>query len=274
MPEETNLRRRPELRGPGVADVPEFQRKQYAFAAHIRHPERNRAPERIEDRRMAIYRELFFNNLLNLLSSTFPVLKNLHEPEKWRRMVREFMSRHRAHTPFFLEIPREFLEFLEGEYTAADDDFPFLRELAHYEWMELALSVSTESNDLSTVDAQGDLLEGVPVRSALAWPLTYRYPVHRISPEFKPTAVGDQPTHLVIFRKADDELGFMELNPVTAELLGLIEKNDSGASGRELLLRLAETIGYADADALVRHGVQAMDDMRRSEILLGVRKSS
>jgi hypothetical protein len=253
-----------------VADVPEFQRKQYAFAAHIRNPELNPAPDRIEDRRMAIYRELFFNNLLNLLGNTFPVLKKLHEPKKWQRMVREFMSQHRAHTPFFLEIPREFLEFLDKEYTATGEDFPFLQELAHYEWMELALSVSTESNDLSIVDAHGDLLDGVPVRSALAWPLTYRYPVHRISPEFKPTAPGDHPTHLVMFRKADDELGFRELNPMTAQLLDLIEKNEDGASGRDLLLRLAETINYPDADALVRHGVQAMEDMRRSEILLGV----
>jgi hypothetical protein len=256
-----------------VADVPEFQRKQYAFAAHIRDPELNPAPDRIEDRRMAIYRELFFNNLLNLLGSTFPVLKKLHEPKKWRRMVREFMSQHRAHTPFFLEIPREFLEFLDKEYRAADDDFPFLQELAHYEWMELALSVSTESNDLSIVDAQGDFLDGVPIRSTLAWPLTYRYPVHRISPEFKPIAPGDQATHLVMFRKADDELGFKELNPITAQLLNLIGTNDDGASGRALLLRLAEVINYPDAEALVRHGMQAMEDMRRSEILLGVRKS-
>ncbi|MEX2123944.1 MAG: putative DNA-binding domain-containing protein [Woeseia sp.] len=255
-----------------MAEIPEFQRKQYAFAAHIRNPDLNPAPGRIEDRRMAIYRELFFNNLLNLLGSTFPVLKKLHEPKKWQGMVREFMSRHRAHTPYFLEIPREFLEFLDTEHPTADDDFPFLKELAHYEWMELALSVATESDDLSTVETQGDLLKGVPVRSALAWPLVYRYPVHRISPEFKPTAAGDQPTYLVIFRGADDEIGFMELNLVTAKLLDLIATNDDEASGRDLLLRLAEEINYPDADTLVRHGLQAMDDMRRSGILLGVRK--
>ncbi|MGH8167218.1 MAG: HvfC family RiPP maturation protein [Woeseiaceae bacterium] len=257
-----------------MAKVPEFQQKQYAFAAHIRDPERNPAPERIEDRRMAIYRDLFFNNLSSLLGSTFPVLKRLHEPRKWRRMVREFMSRHQAHTPYFLEIPREFVTFLEQEYQAADDDFPFLQELAHYEWMELALSVSTESNDASIIDADGDLLRGIPLRSALAWPLRYRYPVHRISPEFLPAAESPQPTHLVIFRGADDEVGFMELNPLTARLLDLIGANDNEASGRDLLRKLAEEIAYSDADALVRHGLQAMQDMRRSAVLLGVRKPS
>jgi hypothetical protein len=53
-----------------VAKVPEFQQKQYAFAAHIRDPEQNPAPAGVEDRRMAIYRELFFNNLHNLIGST------------------------------------------------------------------------------------------------------------------------------------------------------------------------------------------------------------
>ena len=106
-----------------VAELPEFQRKQFAFAAHIRDPENNAAPDNVEDRRMAVYRELFFNNLLKLLSGTFPVLKKLHSPERWRAMVRQFMVAHRAQTPYFLQIPREFLAFLENEYRGDDSDF-------------------------------------------------------------------------------------------------------------------------------------------------------
>ena len=40
-----------------------FQDKQYEFAAHLRDPENVPAPDGIEDRRMGIYRELFYNNL-------------------------------------------------------------------------------------------------------------------------------------------------------------------------------------------------------------------
>jgi uncharacterized protein len=253
-----------------VADRRDFQRVQHTFAAHIRDPDAHPAPQQVEDRRMAIYRDLFFNNLNNLLGSTFPVLRKLHRPEKWRRMVRQFMSKHRAQTPYFLEIPQEFLAFLQREYIREDDDFPFLLELAHYEWTELALSVTPASNDLSIVDPQGDLLAGVPVISALAWPLSYQFPVHRISPDFKPTTPGDEPTCLVVYRKLDDELGFMELNAVTGKLLDRISNNDTQLSGRELLLLLGEEIGYADNNALVEHGLRAMEDMRRSEILLGV----
>ena len=256
-----------------MAERPAFQRTQLAFAAHIRDPETVAAPPGVEGRRMAIYRELFFNNLSKLLGSTFPVLKKLHSPDRWRRLVRAFMVGHRAHTPYFLEIPREFLNFLEKEYEPGREDLPFLAELAHYEWVELALSVSPEENDHDAVAADGDLLAGVPVRSRLVRAYAYRWPVHRISPEYLPEAPGDQPTYLVVYRKADDELGFMEQNPVTARLLAMIGDNDDGLSGRALLERLAHEIGWQDVDGFVRHGGEALAEMRAAEILIGTRRT-
>ena len=251
-----------------MAKLPDFQRKQYEFAAHIRDPENNTAPAGIEDRRMAIYRNLFFNNLRNLLGSTFPVLKKLSGKERWGKLIREFMAKHQAQTPYFLEIPKEFLDFLEHEHKPAEDDFPFLLELAHYEWVELALSVSTDSDDLSSVDQDGDLLEGAPVMSALAWPLAYRYPVHRISETFQPTEPGEQASYLAIYRDAQGDISFMELNAVTAGLLDKISKNEQQKSGRELLIELSDEINF-DPDALVEHGVRALAELRAANILLG-----
>ena len=122
----------------------DFQAKQYAFAAHIRDPEHRPAPEGIEDRRMAIYTKLFFNNLRSLLATFFPVLRKLHDDDHWARFIRGFMQQHTAKTPYFLQLPEEFLDFLRNEYEPQDDDHPFLTELAHYEYIELALSVSTQ----------------------------------------------------------------------------------------------------------------------------------
>jgi hypothetical protein len=254
-----------------VAKLPEFQQKQYAFAAHIRDPENNPPPSGVEDRRMAIYRELFFNNLHNLLGSTFPVIKKLHKPDKFRSLIRAFMVQHEAQTPYFLEIPQEFLTFLQDEYELQDDDFPFLIELAHYEWVELALSVSEEVNDTTNVDPDGDMLEEIPVRSLLAWTYAYQYPVHRISKDYQPTEPGETLTFIAVCRKANDDMDFLELNPVTARLLELIEANAQD-SGRELLLKLADEINYPDIEALLQHGAEAMQQMRQTEILLGTRK--
>lgn len=254
-----------------MADSQAFKDKQYAFAAHIRDPENVAAPEGIETRRMAIYRKLFFNNLFNLLGTFFPVLRKIHSDDQWRRFVRGFMQNHQAQTPYFLQLPEEFLGYLQNEFEPSDTEYPFLLELAHYEYAELALAVSEEETDISGVDPNGDLLAGIPVKSALSWSYAYRFAVHRVSPEFLPEQPGEQPTYLALYRGSDDEVGFLELNSVTAALLDAIESNEDRQTGEQLLRSLAEKINYADADALVAHGADALLEMRQLEILSGTR---
>ena len=97
-----------------MASRPEFIQRQYDFAAHIRDPEHAPAPPDVEDRRMAIYRELFYNNVEGFLSNTFPVLREIYDDSHWHAMVRDYFSHHQSQTPLFLEIPREFLGWLVG----------------------------------------------------------------------------------------------------------------------------------------------------------------
>jgi len=249
----------------------DFQDKQYAFAAHIRDPDNTVAPDGVEDRRMAIYRSLFFNNLYNLLGTFFPVLRKITSNERWRHLIREFMKIHRSKTPYFLELPEEFLAFLQNEYQALDDESPFLTELAHYEYAELALRVSSDEDDLTGIDPDGDLLNDVPVKSELAWAFAYHFPVHRISREFQPTEAAPDSTYLAIYRRGDDSVHFLELNPVTAALLDAVENNEALLSGEDLLRELAVTIHYPDVGALIKHGSEALEEMRQLEILIGTR---
>jgi len=254
-----------------MADSGTFKDKQYAFAAHIRDPEHVPAPEGIESRRMGIYRKLFFNNLYNLLGTFFPVMRKIHTEQQWRRFIRGFLQRHQAETPYFLQLPREFLAYLQDEFEARDDDYPFLLELAHYEFAELELSVSEEQNDLDGVDPDGDLLAEVPVKSVLSWSFAYHFAVHRISPDFLPQEPESQPVYLALYRGQDDSVGFLELNAVTAALLDAIEFNTGSKTGEELLRALAAKIDYPDADALVAHGANALREMRQLDILTGTR---
>lgn len=247
----------------------DFQDKQYAFAAHIRDPDNVLAPAGIEDRRMAIYRELFFNNLYNLLGTFFPVLRKIHSDAQWHHMIREFLKVHRAKTPYFLQLPEEFLGFLQTEYASQDDDFVFLNELAHYEYVELALRVAEEENDMSGIDPDGDLLANIPVKSVVAWAFAYHYPVHRISSNFLPDEALPSPVYLALYRGSNDKVGFLELNAITAALLDAVENNEAGLTGEALLRQLAETIQYPDVDALIKHGAVALEEMRQLEILAG-----
>lgn len=252
-------------RGPG------FLRKQYAFAAHIRDPQRYPCPEDVEDRRMAIYRELFYNNVEGFVSSGFPVLRKLYDESDWHSLVREFFAHHRSRTPYFLEIAQEFLTYLGNERAPRPSDPPFLLELAHYEWVELALSVSDETPDWQHIDVEGELLFGRPALSPLAWLLSYQYPVHKIGPDFLPDAPGDEPTYLMIYRDMGDEVGFLDLNPVTARLVALIQERPQDTA-EQLLGSIAEELQHPNPQLVIQGGCQILMQLKNSDILLGTYK--
>ena len=122
----------------------DFQRTQAAFAAYIRDPEGVIPPSDVSCQRMAAYRDLFFNNIENFIATAFPVSKSVLGVEAWRSLSRDFYRGHHCKTPLFIEIAEEFLEYLSNERSEELVDPPFLLELAHYEWVELALAVSEE----------------------------------------------------------------------------------------------------------------------------------
>lgn len=253
------------------APADDFSAVQRAFAAHIRDPEHRARPADVEDRRMAIYRDLVFNNIAGLLASGFPVLRRTLPEDHWRALIRDFMVHHRAATPLFLEISQEFLDYL-GTTRARQttNDPPFLLELAHYEWVELALSVSDDEPDPSHANPNGDLLDDRPVVSPLAWSLSYRFPVHRIGPELQPDAPGDQSTHLVVYRNRAERIEFLEINAVTQRLLALLE-DETPRTGREAMQVIAAELGHPQPDKVIAAGARMLTDLRRRDVILGTR---
>ena len=246
---------------------PGFQQAQIEFAAHIRNPETNPAPRDIEDRRMNIYRNLFFNNIESFIASGFPILKSIIDPDQWTAMVRDFIHHHQSHSPYFLEIGTEFLHYLQNERTAADSDPDFMLELAHYEWVELALDTSTL--EFPEVNTEGDLLADSPVVSPLAWPLSYNFQVHMIGPEFQPSAEQAVATHLIVYRDRDLKIGFMETNAATSRLLKLFR--EESLTGREALLKLACELNHPNPDALLQFGLDLLFQLRSKQIICGFR---
>ena len=243
---------------------------QYAFAAHLRDPQHAPAPADVEPRRMAVYADLFFNNIESLLAANFPVIRRLHDDGAWRARVRAFYREHRARTPLFTEIAREFIRHLEARAQAGADDPPFLLELAHYEWSELALSI--DEADIADVrcDPHGDVVAGVPALSPLARVLAYRWPVHQIGPDFIPQAAPQQPVLLLLTRDRGDEVRFTEIDPLTALLIERLGAN-AGASGAECVDRLLADLGRGGEPALRASGTAILRRLRGCDAILGTR---
>lgn len=242
-----------------------FQESQYAFAACIRDPKRL-PPKGIDRRRMGLYAELIFNGLDDQLSAIFPVLRSLLDEQHWHSLLRDYLIRHRARTPLFTRIGREFVSYLEQEREPTAEDPPYLAELAYFEYAELAVAISDDEPDFLSFDPEGDLLAGHPVLTPTAWNLALRYPVHTISSDHPDPAPVD--TALVIYRDRDDQVRVLEVNPVTQRLLVLI-RHQPGASGRHLLERIAGELRHPRPAAVCRYGADLLRDLQCKGLVLG-----
>jgi uncharacterized protein len=241
-----------------------FQQFQHEFARHIRDPRGSPRPPGVPARRMAIYNELLYNNLEGFLIACFPVSRSILGERRWPRVVRAFFREWRSHTPYFREIPREFVRWLnEGVPPMALA--PWLRELAHYEWTELAVDVMAV--ETPPCAAAGDLLAGRPVLNPALMNLGYAWPVHRISPAWRPRKPRE--TRLLVFRDESFEVRFAELNPVSARLLALLQQE--AVTGRAACLRVAAELKHPDPEVVVAHGAALLEQLRSQGAILGVR---
>ena len=262
----------PTSKNPSNNDAPpeSLLQLQRQFAGHLRDPGSMPAPEGVEERRMAIYRRLFFGNLRNLMAKNFPVLRRLVDDDGWDRLIRQFMVEHRARTPMFTEIGQEFVRFIEQRQP--DGLPPFTAELVHWEYLETVVRLHGADLDAIEADPAGDPVENVPATNPTTQLGLYHWPVHEIGPKFQPETPLEAPIVLAACRQRDHAIGFMRFNPVTARLVELMNENPE-SSGRSLLTAIAAELKAPDTDAIIRSGAGMLEKLREAGFILGTRKT-
>jgi len=137
-------------------------------------------------------------------------------------------------------------------------------ELAHYEWVEMALAIAKE--ELVINDATLTRESRIQL-SLLAWPLAYQYPVHKISPDFLPTAPPEQPTCLIVYRGADDEVHFIEITPLTYRLLAMIEEHESMVVS-DCLQQLIQETQHPNPELMMSAGLRILTELAEKMIVV------
>ncbi len=240
---------------------------QRRFADHIRNPEESAPPPGIEERRLVIYRRLFFNNLSNLMAKNFPVLRRLYSDEAWDGLIRAFLRDHRAETPLFPQIGEEMVRFLAGLQTGPLLPYPFLYELAHWEYLETC--VRFDEADPISIDPTPDAVPGEtrPILNPTLRLAAYQWPVHRIGPKYLPKAPGQGQIILLACRQRDDKVAFKEINLLAAQLIELIQLHPA-FTGHELMSQLSARLPHIDVGALTTQGLKLLGSLRESEVIL------
>jgi hypothetical protein len=240
---------------------------QRTFAAHLRNPQANPAPAGVNPQRMDVYVELLFNNVEDFLSGCFPVMRSILDDKQWNGVVRQFYADHACQTPYFREIPAEFMQWLQASFATLPlhKSFPFLLELAHYEWVEIPLMLDEADVSWRPLDTENAEL------NHKSWDVnpvmllqSYQYPVHRISPECLPDE--PEPTHLVLLRNTQGKVDFVEVNAVTARLLQLLQE---GLDTQATVAQLAQEMQHPEPTQLLAFAVQIMQQLHSQQVLLG-----
>ncbi|NJD05050.1 MAG: DUF2063 domain-containing protein [Methylococcaceae bacterium] len=266
----------------GSSTLPAFQAYQYQFTRYLRNPGNCRLPPGVSAKHIGIYAELFRNKIEDSLLSCFPITRELLGKRHWSRLIRRFIAQHRCESQLYRQIPDEFIAFLQNERSNATDP-PFLMELAHYEWMELVLSVGNEAVPEAGIQIDGDWPDGQVVFAPALQLLRYAFPVHRISAELsgwqkwkswrrQPLNDLTEQTFLLGFRNRFDDVRFLEINPATARLIELLA--DQHLSGRQALMRLSRELGAADPQAIATFGIDVLNRLKNQDAILGVRATS
>jgi len=230
------------------SNLPDFREMQLDFTAHIRNPQINAMPAGLEPRRMKIYLELLYNNVEKFLSNTFPVTRSTFSDERWEALVRDYLHRHKATSPYFLEIPQEFMEFLSSTRAGEDahpdskNDPDWLLEMCHYEWVELALDVADLELPWEAVDPDGDFMSSPWVVSPLLWSLGYEWP------------------------DAKDKVRFLESDAPTSRFLALLEE---GQTLREVIDQMDHEMPQLTTDEVETKMLATLKKLRGTEIVLG-----
>lgn len=242
----------------------EFQKKQKAFAEYLRNPDRAPMPTDMNPDRAQLYKNLYFNNIEELLSRTLPLTREHLDEKTWHAIVREFFGSYPHVTPYFMDIAGEFVQFLSGPRDVHPSEPAYVLELAHYEWVELALSVDN-TPEPEEIDPAKSLLDGIPILVPASAVLAYEYPVHRLTPSSPP-----EPTFLLLYRDSADEMQFVELAPAAAQLLESA-KNNSELSGEALIRQVAITFGQSEDESFLAAARQSLQDMHDRGVIPGAK---
>ena len=241
--------------------------EQYAFAAHLRYPNKNPAPTDIDKRRMDVYSELFFNNVVKFLGGNFPITRKILGNTGWQSLMRDYYRDHVSHSPLFPDMPREFLAYLIDERQARPDDPPFLYEFAHYEWVEAGLMLAADPPE-QHFDPSGNLMTERPILIEPAWLLSYRFAVNEISESYQPQAPAEEPLHYLVYRNADFKIVFLKLNNVSARLFELLQ-SDPKLTGKIALEKIVSELNHPQPETVIAGGQQMLKQWRVKNVILG-----
>lgn len=207
----------------------DFQQVQQQFCQVIRQADPAQLPQ-LQPERLQLYRELLLNNITSFIDNVYPIAKSLLPESLWQQLIHDFFAQEQCQSPFYNEISLQFRDYLNREQHATLEQYPWLAELLQYEWLELYLDTIELSDRTLENSEQWQLTTQI-------WVLVYQYPVYQWQAGMSIDECQPQPSAIMAWRDAQDQIRVDVLHPVMAIL---IEQLSQAPQSTEQLTQVLE----------------------------------
>ncbi|GGY77031.1 DUF2063 domain-containing protein [Cellvibrio zantedeschiae] len=242
-----------------------FQHTQLAFTEYLRGNTSGDSANDKKSRQEEIYRDLIYKNISQCISDVFQTTKSIIPESEWEAMIREFIKIHPSHTPYFLEICQEFLAYFVNTRKLQPTDYPFIIELMHFEWIQLAIDIADLSLPETTCipePAESSLWNASPFVVGL----TYSYPVHIIDKDYLPIEQTAQPTYLLVHRKRNDDLEILETDGLSLRIIQLLQAHEK-INYSQIFQLLAEELDNHTKEILLPRVLSVLRTLAQDELI-------
>jgi hypothetical protein len=211
------------------------------------------------------YRRLVFNVVNDSLQSAFPLTKNLLEDKRWDQLVHQFFAGYKPQSPQVWKMPGEFYEWFSKSEQPLRDDFPFMDELLHFEWLEVVLFMM-EDIPYPISHKQGNWMDSTVAVNPEFRIIQTNYPVHlKKAAKIQDADKGD--FFILMFReKNTGRIQFMDLSPFFAVV---VENIALGNNLRSILLAVQEQMPQTSLMALQENTIPFLEKLKDKGFIFG-----
>lgn len=235
---------------------------------------------------LALYEELLFNTVCGIMETIYPfthqvLIHKQADESQWRGLVEAYRRAcpNRSHS--LIGAICDFPAFL-GKQPALMAEFPFIADLAHYEWLEMAVLNDPEPAlpaGLVSMVPDGALFDQYqPVWNPIRRLHTFSYQIPALLDAWKasPQSVLQNPARfsapqaLLIYRDPRTlNARFFVVNELTATLLRLSGKGASYEATLTALQSEIPALVQVPMDVLKRQAYGLLEDCLENGILMG-----
>lgn len=225
-----------------------------------------------------LYASLLNYGHQDVISSIFPFCaKLLHK--HWEEIVDDYLEEYPPNHYNLNRSAERFPEYLDRHQPKLKKRFPYIVELADYEWLELELlekDAIPPQSELETLESPEQFADYAPIVNPALALRRYNYSIMKIAEEIesscqKPRNSSRMPTNIVVYRDpCGNRSRFLEVGSVAASIIEMALEGKAPYS--ELISFAVSMNPNHDPQSTVIEFLAMVENLQENHLFLGNRK--